>query len=125
MADYNFVRFTSRGSKLGNYKVSINKSRTIGLLGGFYNRERIMDYKKVVLFFDKAKEAIAMSFTNDDNAEGAFSIFHNKPGKNSASVGAISFFVANDLIKNEYLGQKIPRKIKDEKLGTLFVVDLV
>lgn len=126
MADYNFVRFTNRGSKLGNYKVSINvKSHTLGLLSGFYSKEEIKQYKKAVLFFDKIKKVIGISFTNDGDAEGAFAVSHNNVGNNTGSIAAHSFFIGNELTDDKYSGQKTPRKIKDNKLGTLYVVDLL
>ncbi|MCX6786776.1 MAG: hypothetical protein NTU85_03115 [Candidatus Kaiserbacteria bacterium] len=125
MTDYNFIRFTNRGSKLGNYRISINKSLSFGLLSGFYLKEGIKDYKKAVLFFDKTNKAIGISFTNDKEAEGAFTISHSKTSKNTGSISAHSFFVENELKQNQFLGQKVPRKMKDNKLGTLFVIDLL
>ena len=124
-SDYSFVRFTNRGSKLGNYKISVNRSDSLGILSGFYLKEGIRNYKKAVLFFDKAKKAVAINFTNDEDAEGAFAITHNGTGNNSASVAAHSFFTGNELKDVRFLGQTTPRKIKDDKLGTLFVIDLL
>ncbi|MFA6552457.1 MAG: hypothetical protein WCT19_03070 [Candidatus Paceibacterota bacterium] len=121
MSEYNFVRFTKRGSKLGNYAISVNASYSFGFLTGFYTRENISKFKKVVLFLDKAKKAIAFNFTNDDS-EGAFTISH---GNNNGSVSARSFFIGNDLKQEEFLGQKIPKKEKDDRLGTLYVIDLI
>ena len=125
MTDYNFVRFTNRGSKLGNYRISVNvKSHTLGLLSGFYSKEEIKDYKKAVLFFDKSKKVIGISFTNDADAEGAFTISHNNEG-NTGSIAAHSFFIGNEITEGRYTGHKTPSKIKDNKLGTLFVIDLL
>lgn len=124
-SSYNFVRFTGRGSKLSNYKISINKSGSLGLLSGFYSKENIKNYQKAILFFDRAKKIIGISFTNDLNADGAFKITHNKTHGSSGSITAHSFFVGNDLTQSDYFGQKTPRKEKDDKLGTLYVLDLL
>lgn len=121
--EYSFVRFTGNGSKLSNYSISVNASFSFGILSGFYSKENINKFKKVVLFFDEKNKAIAFHFTNDENAEGAFAVAHVK---NSASIGARTFFVKHELLRDaKFLGKKLPRKIKDEKLGTLFVIDLI
>ena len=122
MSDYNFVRFTNRGAKLGNCNISVNSSLSFGLLGGFYNQEKIKNFKKAILFFDKSKKVVAFSFTNDQSAEGAFTISH---GKNSGSIASRSFFIGNELKQEKYWGQKIPKKIRDDKLGILYVIDLL
>lgn len=125
MADYNFVRFTSRGSKKGSYQISLNKSLFFGLLSGFYSKEGIKDFKKAILFYDKSRKAIAIIFTNDKNAEGAFSVTHNKNNNNSGSIAARSFFIKNEIAQDQFFGRKIPRKERDDKLGMLYVIDLV
>lgn len=123
MSDYKFVKFTNHGSKLGNYKISINRSDTLGLLSGFYVKENISKFKKAVLFFDKAKKSIAISFTNDSNADGAFTVSHGQ--RNTGSITAHSFFIGNEIKEPRFFGQKVPKKIKDDQLGTLYVIDLL
>ncbi len=120
--NYNFLRFTKTGSRLGSYTISLNNSYSFGLNSGFYSKEGIEGFKKVVLFFDKAKDAVAFHFTNDDKAEGAFTIIH---GKNTGAISSRSFFLGNELKQERFVGKKIPRKIKDDKLGTLYVIDLL
>ena len=122
MSDYNFIRFTKTGSKLGSYRISVNTSYSFGLLSGFYSKEGIEKFKKAVLFYDKSKKAVAFSFTNDENAEGAFTISH---GKSNGSVSARSFFIGNDLRQEQFLGKRVPKKEKDDRLGTLYVIDLL
>lgn len=123
MSEYNFTRFTSKGSKLGNYSISINRSSSFGFNSGFYTRENIRRFKRVILFFDKNKSAVGFQFTNDGDAEGSFALTH---GKNSGSASAISFFVGNNLKGNQrYLGKRVPKKENDSRLGTLYVIDLL
>jgi len=122
MSDYNFIRFIRKGSKFGNYSISINKSDSFGFNSGFYSKEEIKKFKRVILFFDKSKNAVAFQFTNDDNAEGSYAVTH---GKNSGSVSAHSFFLEHNLKQDQFLGRKIPKKEKDDRLGTLYVIDLV
>ena len=125
MENYNFERYVNIGSRLGNYKISINRTGMFGVLSGFYTKEGIKGFKKAILFFDSSAKAIGMSFTNDENAEGAFSITHNGAGNNSASIAAHSFFMKHNLKNEQFFGRRIPRKIKDSKFGSLFVVDLI
>lgn len=124
MSEYKLQKFTNTGARLGNYCISLNPSFSFGFLSGFYNKERVKDYKSVVLFYDKHKKAIGFQFTNDPNTEGAFKIVH---GKNQAtgSVTARSFITENELGKTEYFGKKTPKKIIDENFGELFVIELL
>jgi hypothetical protein len=96
----------------------------LGLLSGFYSKENIKNYKRAVLFFDKKRKAIALSFTNDDKAIGAFKISHSKNSNNTGSIAAHSFFTGNEITQDIYTGQRVPTKIRDENFGTLFVIDL-
>jgi hypothetical protein len=123
--EYNFKKFTKVGSKLGNYSISFNgKSFSFGFNSGFYNKERINKYKKVILFYDENKKAVAFNFTNDEQAEGVFTVIHSN-NKTTGSVTAKSFVVNNKLGREEYFGQRKPKKINDENIGELFVVELL
>ena len=122
MSEYKWQRFTSTGSKLGNYSISINNSLSFGLLAGFYVKEEINKYKKAVLFYDKVKKAVAFSFTNDEKAEGAFAVTH---GTNNGSISARSFFLTNEIKQDKFMGKKTPRKVKDDNLGTIFIIGLL
>lgn len=125
MENYNFKKFIKVGSKLGNYSISFNgKSFSFGFNSGFFVKENIAGFKKVILFYDDNKKAVAFNFTNDEQAEGAFSVIHSK-NQTTGSVTAKSFVVENSLCKDEYFGKKIAKKIKDENLGELFVIDLL
>ena len=125
MVDYNFKKFTKVGSKLSNYSISFNgKSYSFGFNSGFYANEGIKNYKKVILFYDTDKKAIAFHFTNNEQADGVFTVIHSKE-KTNGSVTAKSFVVDNKLKKEEYFGQKIPQKIQDENFGQLFIIHLL
>lgn len=122
---YSFKRFTKVGSKLSNYTISFNgKSLTFGFNGGFYTREKISSYKKVVLFFDDKKKAIAFLFTNNENEKGAFTIIHGNEST-TGSVTAHSFVSDNNLKDQRYFGKMEPKKITDKLLGEIFVIDLL
>jgi hypothetical protein len=123
--EYNFKKFTRVGSKLSNYSISFNgKSYSFGFNGGFYTQENIASFKKVVLFFDEERKAVAFSFTNDEKAEGAFSLIHGS-NKTSGSVTAKSFIVNSKICDDKYFGSKKPHKIQDVQNGQMFVVELL
>lgn len=121
---YKFNKFTSIHSKTSNYTISINRSYSFGFNSAFYKRENIKKYKKVVLFYDPNKRAVGFQFVNDENTQGAFTLIHGNFGT-TGSVTARSFFIENDLHKEEYFGKKIPKKIEDPKFGSLYVIDLL
>ncbi|MCG2694627.1 hypothetical protein L6261_00900 [Candidatus Parcubacteria bacterium] len=124
MSDYNFVKFTKIGSKTSNYSISLTGSYSFGFNSGFYSRESIKDYKKVFLFYDKNKKAVAFQFVRDENSKGAFKIVHSKVGT-TGSVTAKSFITQNEIDKREYFGQKEPKKMVDESLGQIYVINLL
>jgi len=122
--EYNFKKFTKVGSKSGNYSISINsKSFSFGFNSGFYSKENINKYKKVVLFFDEQKKAIAFNFTNDEKAEGAFTVVHGN-NQSTGSVSTKSFFVNNKLNTAGHSGKRKPKKINSNNFGLLFVIEL-
>lgn len=121
MEQFNFKKFTKRGAKLGSYTISLNASHSFGFNSGFYNKEGIDKYKKVILYCDRERKAVAFQFTNEEGAEGAFTVIH---GKGAGSVTCRSFIIENDINKEEYYGKKQPHLVKDEKFGELWVVNL-
>lgn len=124
MDEYHLIPFTHTGARVGNYAISLNPTLSFGFLSGFYTKEDIRKYKKVILFFDKDRKAVGFKFTNDPNAEGIFTIIHGKK-QSTGSVTAHSFIRANDLDKKEYFGKKTPKKIIDKDFGEVFVIDLI
>lgn len=123
MSEYNFKKFTARGAKLGNYSISLTKSNSFGFSAAFCGKEGIRKYKKVIMFYDKEKKSVAFHFTNEENAEGAFTVINHKKGKTS-SVTCRSFLIANEIDnKPEYFGSRIPKRINYDNL-ILYVVDL-
>ena len=123
MNDYNFKKFTKIGSRLSSYSISFNgKSYSFGFNSGFYAKEEINQYKKVVLFYDKEKKVVAFRFINEDE-KGAFTLVHSTKGK-TGSITAKSFIIDNELNKEEYYGKKIPEKINYDNL-VLYVIHLL
>ncbi|MDD4995614.1 MAG: hypothetical protein PHW53_04090 [Patescibacteria group bacterium] len=123
--EYNLKKFTKVGSKFGNYSISLNgKSFSFGFNSGFYNKENIASYKKVVLFFDEGKKAVGFCFTNNEKAEGAFTVIHSN-NKSTGSVTARSFIINNQLENPGYYGQKIPKLVQDDEIGMVYVIQLI
>lgn len=119
--EYNFSKFISVGSRLGNYFISLNKSGFI-ISSGLYVKEGIKNFLKVVLYFDNSRKAIGMEFTTNINDEG-FTIIHNN-SKTSGSVSARSFIIANSLNDPKYYGRCKPKKINYQGKN-IFVIDLI
>lgn len=123
MQDYKFVPFTNVGTRAGNYSISFNSVGFLGLNSGFYTREKIRDYKRVSLFYDKNRKAIGLKFIKDGSAPNSFAIAHSEK-QTSAAVTARSFVIINDLNKSKFNGQKTPKKVIDPNFGVLFVIEL-
>lgn len=118
---YNLRKFVGVGFRTGNYFISFNKSGFM-ISSGFYLKEKIKDFSKVVLYFDSEKISVGIEFTNDDTAEGAFALTHGNQER-TGSISARSFIVANNLNKIEYFGRKAPQKINYQG-SEIFVIDL-
>ncbi len=121
-SEYKLTKFTSVGSRVGNYFISFNKSGLI-LSSGFYLREGIKNFSRVVLYFDKNKKAIAIQFSKDNNVEGGFTLVHSN-NRTTGSVSARSFILTHGLNDPKYFGRFVPQKINYEEAGELFVIDL-
>lgn len=122
MAEFNFKKYVGIGTRSGDYFISFNKSGFM-ISSGFYSRENIKNFSKVVLYFDEEKLAVAMQFTNEDNAEGAFKLIHGN-NKTTGSVTAVSFVKKYNLNNPSYFGRKVPQKINYEGAGELYVIEL-
>lgn len=120
--NYNLQRFVGVGSRRGSYFISFNKSGFM-ISSGFYMKEKIKDFSKVVLYFDSEKKAVGIQFTSDSNAEGSFTLIHGNKGT-TGSISVRSFVVTHNLNKTEYYGRKIPKKIDYQGSG-IFVIDLI
>lgn len=126
MEQFNFEQFTSVGSKLGNYRITISANAAFGLNSGFYTAEKIKDYTYVKIFYDKNKKVIGFLFTNDKDDKGTIKISHGK--KNSGYIAAKTFFLSIfpgniDEVK-KYVGRYTPKTYEDEKLGKLYYITL-
>lgn len=119
---YNLTKFVSVGSRTGNYFISFNKSGFM-ISSGFYLKERIKYFSKVVLYFDPERISVGIEFTSDDTAEGAFALTHGNQGR-TGSISARSFVIANNLNKKEYFGRRNPKKINYQG-REVFVIDLI
>ena len=119
---YNLKKFIGVGSRSGDYFISFNKSGFL-ISSGFYSREKVMGFSKVVLYFDEEKIAVGLQFVNDSNAEGSFKLIHGN-NKTTGSVSVRSFVKKYNLNNPKYFGRKLPKKI-DYQGSEIFVIDLL
>lgn len=110
------------GSRVGSYFISFNKSGFM-ISSGFYMKEKIKDFSKIVLYFDSEKKAVGIEFTNNSNAEGSFTLIHGNKGT-TGTISARSFVFTHNLNIPEYFGRKVPKKI-DFQGSEIFVIDLL
>ena len=120
--DYNLKEFTGRNERLET-RMTITKSYSIGFPTKFFKDNKINDFKYVVLFFDEAKKAIGINFTNDDVKKNKFAIIKSKSGF-GGSVVARSFFKSFNIEPTVYYGRYDWEKINQEGFGEIFVINL-
>ena len=120
--DYQFKKFENKNVRLES-RITITKSNSIGFPQRFYQDNKIGSYKFVVLFWDVAKQAIGIYFTDDEKEENKFKILHSKAGY-GGSIVARSFFRSNNIDTQIYCGRYDWEKVKMEEVGTLFAIKL-
>lgn len=124
MADtYNLKKFVNVGSRIGDYYIGFTRSGFF-LSSEFCTRESMKNYRNVILYFDEENKAVGLQFSNDDNAEGRFKMIH-PISQGTAMISPRSFIKSNKLEDPKYFGRKVPKKITQEGIGEIFVIDLL
>jgi hypothetical protein len=100
---YTFKKFEQTNGRFET-RLTITRSKHIGLPTQFYKDNSIADYKYAVLYYDKENSAVALRFTNDEAETGRFSIMRSGQGY-GGSVIATSFFKANKIDTSRYAGR--------------------
>lgn len=123
MSEYNFEEFTGYGSKVSR-KISITGSMSFGIPPAFYQENQLSKYPYVSLFFDKNKKTIGILF-KDNKDNGGFKIIGYGAGaREGATFVARSFFTHYKIDVGKYKGKYTPKKIHQEGVGDLYVIDL-
>lgn len=124
---YNFIQHTATGKRFED-RITVTRSRAIGLPTQFFTDNKIGDYKFAVLFYDKGSMAVGISFTNDADTEGKIAISRNNQGY-GGHILATSFFKANRINVKKFSGrydyEKKPlRDLGMDKDGEMFIIQL-
>jgi len=121
----NFEPFKGSGSRLETYYIGITGSGTVSLYSGFYQKEKLDEsIIKVMLFFDKEKKLLGISFkVKDLDEKGIFSLNHSKNKKN-AWIAARNFFTHYELKPADYKGKYKPQIHNSEQWGKIYFIDL-
>lgn len=117
-----FTKFTAT-SQRNEDRITVTKSRSFGFPTKFFNDNHIEDYKFVVLFYDKERNAVGFQFINDENEPHKFSIIKSNKGF-GGSVVATSFFKTNNIAPETYRGRYAWKIEEIEGFGKVFVIDL-
>jgi len=125
--NFSWKPFKDRGTKSGNYEISVMKTGAkgknggFGFLSGFYKKENIKDCSYISLFYDEEKETIGFIFNNDKDYPGAFKL---TKGKGSSSVFPNSFWSGFAIDIEKWAGRYTPKISMDEKLGKIYYIQL-
>lgn len=115
---YNFEQFTSFKSKFSS-KISVGKTG-FGFSSGFYDKNSLKGSIGLKLFYDKDRRAVAFKFL-DSMEDGMVKLKKRQTG---GYVSAVSFFGKYEINPEKYSGRYDPIKIEDDKLGTIFIIEL-
>ena len=125
--EYNFIQHTATGKRFED-RITVTRSRAIGLPTQFFTDNKIGSYKFAVLFYDKGSMSVGISFTNDEEALGKIAITKNNQGY-GGHILATSFFKANRINVKKFSGRydyekKQLRELGLEKDGEMFIIQL-
>lgn len=119
---FNFQKFEKTNARYEN-RITITSSNSIGFPTKFYQDNNLVDYKYVVLYYDKEQKVIGIQFTNSEEELHKFSILKSKQGY-GGSIVATSFFKTYGLDPSKYKGKYLWNKINQEGIGDIFVIQL-
>ena len=125
--EFNFVQHVAVGKRFED-RITVTRSRSIGLPTQFFEDNKIKDFKYATLFYDKTRMAIGIQFTNDEGMPGKITITRNNQGYGGHLL-ATSFFKANRINVKKFAGRydyekKTLRELGIEKDGEMFIIEL-
>jgi len=116
---YNFVQFTSFGSKYTPI-ISLGETGGFGFSSGFYHRYNLKNNVALELYYDEDSMAVGFRFM-DTATENSLKL---RPRATGGYIGARSFLGKYGIDPKKYSGRYEPKEIQDEKLGRIFVIEL-
>lgn len=119
--EYQFKKFEARNTRIEN-RITITKSNSIGLPTKFYQDNEIKNFKYAILFWDEAKKAIGIYFTNNKEEKGGFKIIHGQ--KYGGQILVKSFLRSNNINPKIYHGRYEWEKYNLKEVGEIFVIKL-
>lgn len=121
MNEYSWEEFKEAG---GRFKpvISLGKMSGFGLSAGFTRTysEQLKGTVGVKMYYDNVKSAIAFKFLKN-REDGSLSVTLREKG---GYIGARSFLGKYKIDQGKYAGRYIPREVKDDNVGRIFVIDL-
>lgn len=124
--DFNFVQHVATGKRFED-RITVTRSRSIGLPTQFFTDNKVGDFKYALLYFDKQRNAIGIVFTNEETP-GKIGITRNSKGY-GGHILATSFFKANRINTKKFAGRydydkKPLRELGIDKDGEMFIIEL-
>lgn len=119
MNEYNFTEFKEAGGRFKSI-ISLGKKSGFGLSSGFTHAYDLKGVIGVKMFYDPSKIAVAFKFIKS-REDGMLSVKLRDKG---GYIGAQSFIGKFKIDQNKYAGRYIPKEIKDDNLGRIFVIEM-
>lgn len=120
---FEFKKFENRNHKTET-RITLTRSYSLGLPAKFYHQNKIDESRYVVLYFDEAKKALGLHFTNDETEKNKFSIIRSKNEGYGGGVAVRSFLKTYDLNPEQYFGKYEWVKENIEGIGELYIIEL-
>jgi len=125
--EYNFVQHIATGKRFED-RITVTRSRSIGLPTQFFADNKIGDFKYAVLFYDKSSSAVGIYFTNDESTKGKITITRNNQGY-GGHILATSFFKANRINVKKFSGRydyqkKALKELGIDRDGEMYIIEL-
>lgn len=124
--DLKLQKFVNTGKRFED-RITVTRSRSIGLPTQFYKDNNIRNYKYGILFFDPEKIVIGVKFSNNEDEQGKITITHSK--EYGGHLLANSFFKSNRINTKRYSGRyrytkKSAKSLGFDEDGVIFLVEL-
>ena len=119
---FSFEKFQHTNQRFED-RISVTSGSALGFPTKFFNDNKLMAFKYVMLYYDKEQKAIGIKPTNDEQEKHKFSLLKYKNG-NGGSVIATSFFKSYNIDPKIYQGRYTWTKETDPNAGELFVIIL-
>ena len=117
-----FQKFQNKNVRFED-RITITSTNSFGFPTSFFRKNKIDQFKFVVLYYDPEEKSVGFYFSNDETEKYKFSIIKSKQGY-GGSIVATSFFKTYNIDPKKYRGRYEWGKRNLPEIGEIFVIKL-